>query len=139
MGPRSLLTTWLFDTGIWLGMVTDGDIVPKARRVLRDPRNSVVTSAVSLAEITSILVRRGLHAKVSGTLAQIRRQGPVVDVDVDTFVRAGEIHGKERSQHSHFSLADCIILDQARSHRARILTTDRKLAANRQGVKATSA
>jgi predicted nucleic acid-binding protein len=127
----------MYDTGIWLRLAAEGNLVTKAAKIVRDRRHTVVTSAVSLAEITSVLVRRGLQARVDETLADVARWGAVLEVDSQTFVRAGHIHGQERAHHSHFSLADCILLEQARAANARILTTDRRLANNRQGVKAT--
>lgn len=70
-------------------------------------------------------------------LQEIRKIAPVQNVTAATFEEAGWIHGRERAHHSHFSLADAILLAQAQAAKARILTTDQKLAKNHEGVKAT--
>lgn len=107
---------------------------PVAVQVLQKPENQVLTCPASLAEIVSVLERRGLSAKVPPLLEKIRRISEIVPLAEATYENAGRVHARERSFHRDFSLADALILAQAKEQSATVLTTDRALAKNHQGV-----
>lgn len=108
---------------------------PEPQTLLEDERNEVWTSAISLAELVSLLHRRGLSAQVEAAIRRMKGLSHVLIPSEETFEAAGRLHAAERSFHRDFSLADALILAQAQEMGARLLTTDHALARNRQGVR----
>lgn len=119
---------------MWLELGRNRTESEAARRILEDARHQVYTSPVTLAEIVSVLLRKGARAKVSATLHRIRAMSSVSVLDEVLFENAGAVHAEERARQSNFSLADALILASARALSATLLTTDRGFVKNRQGV-----
>ncbi len=104
---------------------------------MRDSRHTVLSSGVSFAELASVLRRRGAVTKIGSLLDLVRSVSIVLDVPLATFERAGHIHGRERAHSSRLSMADAILLAQAQTEGARLLTKDKGLIENHEGVRAT--
>ena len=102
----------------------------------QDDRHEILTSPVTLAELVSVLERRGKGDAVHRTLGLVRRSSSVVPLLEADFERAGHVYARERAHHRDFGIADALILTQAHAHAAQILTTDKPLTRNQEGVRA---
>ena len=83
-------------------------------------------STLSLAELASLEARQRLPA---GASAAVRDVGGAEAPTADDCMRAGALHGKLRGRGSKASIADCIMLEQARRRGEAYLTLDHDLAA----------
>ncbi|MBI2077593.1 MAG: PIN domain-containing protein [Euryarchaeota archaeon] len=125
---------WLFDTSVWHSLASRGGPHPVVDGIRHNPRNKIATSAVSIAELHSILARRGLGHRVDWVVRKVHEASDVLVPSEEVFALAGRIHAAERSHRRDFSLADAILLAQAKGLGAKLLTHDRPLFKNRQGV-----
>ncbi len=137
MDPRagSLLSRWVFDTGVWLELAFGGSASTK---ILEIPArgHEVFASPVSLAEIVSVLTRQGRQELVAPTLKRLRGLCRIPMPSEADFEEAGAIHAAERARHSDLALADALVLQLARALGATVLTTDGGLMNNQAGVRA---
>ncbi|HEX9815951.1 MAG TPA: PIN domain-containing protein [Candidatus Thermoplasmatota archaeon] len=125
---------WLFDTGIWLHYGQSEsirDVVGK----LRTDGAEFLTAPIALAEITSVLARRGRSKDSSAILDRLRRLSSIVPLQTDVYESVGRIHAAERAHFPDLSMADALVIATAQQESARILTTDESVARNHQGVK----
>lgn len=127
---------WLLDTGVWLAHIEGSRLSVFLERLVGDEHHRIFTSAITVAELTSVMVRRGRGEDAPDRLRLVRRSSEVLPLGEDILELAGRIHAEERSRHRDFSLADSLILAHAKEYAATLLTTDRSLAKNRQGVRA---
>ena len=135
---RSALTRWLFDTGVWYRWLQGTAPARAAARLYEDQSNEIIASGITISELVSLLHQRGIGNKADKVLTALRARATVILPTEQTLEAAGRIHADERSHHRDFSLADALILAQAKEHRAHVLTTDVALRSNRQGVAVTN-
>jgi predicted nucleic acid-binding protein len=92
------------------------------------------TSAISIAELTSVACRRGAAGKVDQILGFVRRLSTVEPLTNTILEAAGRIHAADQDRPARLSLADAIILAQAHDTASTLVTTDVGLVKNRHRV-----
>lgn len=119
----------LFDTWAWWEVLqgTPGGARLK-RRYLDAPGVRVLTSAVSLGELSAKLSSQGLEGSIPVTVTSIRQASSVEDVTGDLAVEAGVLRSRLRKKARSASLADGIVLATARKFGARVISIDSAFA-----------
>ena len=125
---------WLFDSGIWLNHARN-DAVRRAVDNVRQKDGDILTSPVSIAEMISVLHRRGMQEHAPALVRIVRELSTIATLDAAFWEETGKIHATERTRVADLSLADASILALARSKSAMLLTTDLALVKNRSGVR----
>jgi predicted nucleic acid-binding protein len=131
----SVLSLWLIDTGVWLRIAAGADVVALLDSKRVPAKDEVLASAITIAEVTSVLCRQGKRKDVGRLLGFLRRLSTIQPLTETGCEAAGFIHADERARTPNLSLADAIILAQAKSAGAVLVTTDATLARNRQRVR----
>ena len=92
------------------------------RDVVEDPRNTIITSPVTVAEVASKFLREGKDVRMAFNAVENNSTIPPVGLSLAKL--AGEVHAEEKRRHSDFGLADAFVLATARNRSSRVLTGD---------------
>jgi predicted nucleic acid-binding protein len=119
----------LFDTWAWWEVLQGSPAGARLqRRYLDAPGVQVLTSAISLGELSAKLSSLGSEASIPTTMNSIRHASVVVDVTGELAIGAGVLRSHLRTRSRSASLADAIVLATARQHEALVISMDRDLA-----------
>jgi len=119
---RITVTEYAVDTFAWIEYFAGTPIGERARTIIEDSGNRLVTPAPMLAEVRSKFIREGLDPEPP-TLA-IESLSEVVPLDRALARSAGEEHARQRKTSKDFGMMDAFLLVTARSRSARVLTGD---------------
>jgi predicted nucleic acid-binding protein len=119
----------LFDTWAWWEVLQGSpDGARLQRRYLNVAGIQVLTSAISLGELSAKLASQGQEESIPITVSSIRQASTVVDLTGDLAVGAGILRSRLRKRAKSASLADAIVLATARQHGARVISIDAAFA-----------
>ncbi len=125
MGSGVTASKVLFDTWAWWEVLQGSPAGARLwRRYLDSSGVQVITSAISLGELSAKLASQGLEASIPVTISSIRRSSSVEDLTGDLAVEAGILRTRLRRKVRSASLADGIVLATARQHGARLISID---------------
>ena len=113
--PRVVLDSWA-----WLELFSGSEKGKKVDRELAESES--FTSAVTLAEVVSVSLRRG--RPVDEKVAAIRGQSKVLSPSSDDAIEAAQLHAETKRRAPDFSLADAFVLQAARKLGATVITGD---------------
>jgi len=111
--------SFLVDSSVWISDAFQ-DLPPAARARLRS--SPTLVSSAALAEVRSVLLRRGIKTDVAGELAAREN---IVAVGADDGLAGGTLHARLRAQGANVSMVDAIQLATARRLGVKFLTRDR--------------
>ena len=94
----------------------------KVKDCVENKNNIVFTSSLSVAEIVSKFLRRGMDPRVS--IDAIKALSRVLDVNMEISAFAGELHAGIRKKIYDFGLADAFVLACSKTQKAKIITGD---------------
>ncbi len=111
----------VLDSWAWLELFAGS---AKGKRVEDEISGSAecYTTAVSLAEVTSVISRRGMPTDQA--ISTVRSNSKVLPPDMDDAIAAGKLHADVKPKVPNFSLADAFALQAARKMGAVVLTGD---------------
>lgn len=122
----------LFDTWAWWEVLQGSAVGARLKRRYLDPAGvEVLTSAISLGELSAKLASQGLAASIPVTISSVRQASRIEDLTGDLAVEAGILRSQLRKRTKSASLADGIVLATARKHGARLVSTDLAFAGER--------
>jgi PIN domain nuclease of toxin-antitoxin system len=116
------MTKYVVDAYAWmeyLGGTAKGTVV---REIIFDNKNEAITSSVTVAEVVSVVLRRGFDC--ADSLEAIRRLSTLHIAEETLAEEAGRIHAELRKKMKDFGLADAFVLASAKQLKAKILTGD---------------
>lgn len=90
--------------------------------VMLEEKQEIFTSALTIAEITSKIARKGMNVKLAYDI--ITSNSIIVNADQTLSLQAGLIHCEMRKTLKDFGLTDAYILATARKLNAQVLTGD---------------
>ncbi len=115
----------LFDTWAWWEVLQGSSVGARLKRRYLDPSGvQVLTSAISLGELSAKLASQGLESSIPVTISSIRKASTVEDITGDLAVEAGILRCRLRKRTKSASLSDGIVLATARHHGARLVSID---------------
>jgi predicted nucleic acid-binding protein len=119
----------LFDTWAWWEVLRGtAEGARLQERYLDTPGVEVLTSAISLGELSAKLSSQNSEDSIPLTMSSIRHSSTVVDLNGELAVAAGVLRTQPRKRSRTASLADAIVLATARQNGARVVSRDRDLA-----------
>ncbi len=110
------------DAYAWIEYLDGSTRGAKVRDVLEDPRNSITTSTVTLAELVSKYARTRRDPRVA--VAAVESNSTLYPINPGLAVLAGEVHAEERRRKRDFGLSDAFVLATARTRSSKVLTGD---------------
>lgn len=119
----------LFDTWAWWEVLQGSR--PGARlqrRYLESVGVQVLTSVISLGELSAKLSFQGLDDSIPVTMSSVRQASTVVDLTGDLAAEAGILRTRLRKRVRSAGLADAIVLATARQQGARVISIDAAFA-----------
>jgi predicted nucleic acid-binding protein len=115
------MTSYVIDSWAWVKCLR-GSKVGQAVRNELDSGSEVLTSVISLVELTSKLRRERLDYETAWRpVTSLSKTVPVTEADATD---AGTLHAIVKATNPNFSLADAFVLQTARKRGCRILTGD---------------
>lgn len=115
----------LFDTWAWWEVLQGSSVGAQLKRRYLDAKGvQVLTSAITLGELSAKLASQGLEPSIPVMTSSIRQASTVEDVTGDLAVQAGMLRARLRRRAKSASLADGIVLATARKCGARLVSTD---------------
>jgi predicted nucleic acid-binding protein len=119
----------LFDTWAWWEVLQGSPAGARlARRYLDAPGVQVLTSALSLGELSAKLSSQGSEESIPTPMNSIRHACALVDVTGELAFGAGVLRTHLRKRSRSASLADAIVLATARRQGALVISMDRDFA-----------
>jgi len=116
------MSTYVLDSWAWIEHLRGSKRGVKVNEVIKDERNVILTSTVTVAEVVSKFAREGLDAEAAYTA--IHTSSKVVNLEPDDAKEAGQIHAAMKKREPNFSLGDAVVLHLARKEKGRVLTGD---------------
>jgi PIN domain nuclease of toxin-antitoxin system len=117
------MVRYVLDSWAWIEHLRGSDAGAKVREAIRDERNVILTSAVTVTEVISKFSREGL-----GTTEQVysamSNSSRLVSLAPDDAKEAGVVHASTKKRRPNFSMGDAVVLHLARKEKARVLTGD---------------
>ncbi len=114
------MTEYAVDTFAWIEYFAGTRIGERARTIIEDSGNRLLTPAPMLAEIRSKFIREGIDPEVP--TAAVESLSEVVSLDRTLARAAGEEHARRRKTSKDFGMMDAFLLVTARSRSAKVLT-----------------
>ncbi len=118
MTPTSRIVV---DSWAWIELFSGSEKGRKVENELSQAGEAFTTS-VSLAEVVSVVIRRG--RPFEGARSVVGSNSKVLVPSGDDAVEAGVIHARIREGVPNFSLADAFVLQAARKLGAKVVTGD---------------
>ncbi|MBI4451702.1 PIN domain-containing protein [Candidatus Woesearchaeota archaeon] len=116
------MTRFVVDAWAWIEYLEGGDAGAVVKRHVEDARNEISTSAVTVAEVVSKLLRTKRDPHIG--LQAIHALSKVIPVDERAAAFAGELHAQWKTTTKDVGLADAFVLAAARATNAKVLTGD---------------
>jgi predicted nucleic acid-binding protein len=119
----------LFDTWAWWEVLEGSPAGAKLRRryLNGDSKTKVLTSTITLAELSARLSAAGHEEVIESAIISLRNFSTVIDVTADLAVRAGPLRTALRKRDRSASLADALVLVTARDRGATVISADTAL------------
>ena len=119
----------LFDTWAWWEVLQGSPTGARLkRRYLDAPGVQLLTSAITLGEVSAKLSALGKEDAIPVAMNSIRNASTVLDVSGELAVEAGILRSHLRKRSKSASLADGIILATARQEGAGVISDDSAFA-----------
>lgn len=115
--PKYVIDSWAWVE--YLEGTEKGEIV---RKYVLDEKNEIYTNLISLAEIISVVSRKGLDTNIA--FNAVSTSSILVNIDENFCKEAGIFHGTIRKTVKDFGLGDTFVTITAHKLRAQILTGD---------------
>lgn len=119
-GSKVVLDTWAW----WEILEGTPEGVALARRYLGGPRSQVLTSAITLGELSARIGPRLGEEDLQRVWNLLHASSTWVEVSAELAFRAGRLRAGLRERDKHASLADAIVLETARSQGALLVSGD---------------
>ena len=110
------------DTYAWIEYLDGSPKGARVRDIVEDSDNSIITSPITIAEISSKYIR--MKRDPTRALVELQNNSSIPPVDFKTARSAGEIHAEQRKTQKDFPLADAFVAAAARIEHSKILTGD---------------
>ena len=110
------------DTYAWIEYLDGSPNGARVRDIVDDSRNSIITSPITIAEISSKYIR--MRRDPARALVELENNSSIPPVDSKTARSGGEIHAEQRKTRKDFPLADAFVAATARVEHSKILTGD---------------
>ncbi len=115
--PRFVIDSWA-----WVEYLDGTERGGKARKIIMDEANEVYANPVSIAEVISIVRRKGMDADFA--FNAIADSSMIISLDESFCKDAGIFHGDIRKTIKDFGLGDAFVAVSANRLNARIVTGD---------------
>jgi len=116
------VSRYAVDAWAWIEYLDGSQKGQKVKQIVEDRKNQNFTSVITLSEVVSKFVKLKKDPNVA--IAAISALSKIVQVDQETAVRAGELHGEIRRSVNDFGLGDAYVLALAKKENLKILTGD---------------
>lgn len=110
------------DASAWIEYLFGTNAGARAAELVDNKENIIITPNIVLAEVVSKYARLGEdHVKALESIYSISTH---TFEDRDVYARAGKRHAEIRKTQKSISLADCVVMEIAQAHDAKIITKD---------------
>ena len=116
------MTKFIIDSYAWIEYLLSTEKGLKVKEILDNEENKIFTHILSISEVTSRISRAGEN--YSKSIETIITISEIIDVDINSSSKAGELHASVRKEIKDFGLVDAFILLAAKDISAKILTGD---------------
>lgn len=116
------MSTFVIDAYAWVEYFEGTDLGAKVCGVVEESGHTIITSAVTIAELASKFKREGKPFTPSKNV--LLSLSKVESVDASFAEEVGALHAEMRKTRKHMGLADAFVLLTARKHSAKVLTGD---------------
>ncbi|MBN1385548.1 PIN domain-containing protein [Candidatus Woesearchaeota archaeon] len=114
---------YVIDSSAWIELFLGSAEGKKAAKVIKNPKNVIITSDVTFGEIYSWAMKNGFDAgKLMGC---IRQNSEVFETYVNIWIEAADLRDRRREKAKKFSLIDAIIYRISQMTKARLVTKDK--------------
>ena len=113
---------FIIDTDAWIEYFLGSSSGKKVEKIIEADDNSIFSSAITVAEITSIICRRNDDLEL---LATVEDYSAIVGITKGIAKKAGRIHADMRKSIKNFGMADSIILATAKEVNGKVVTGDK--------------
>ncbi len=122
MKRRATLTKFVIDSWAWIEYFTGSESGKKAKTIIENPENHIITHWINISEVVSISKRKEKDYKtISETLLSISE---IFVGDNDFAVFVGQKHAEIKAKIKDFGLIDACVLATAEKTGAKIITGD---------------
>jgi predicted nucleic acid-binding protein len=112
----------VIDAYAWIEYLDGSSRGAKVRDLLENPENTLLTSAITLAELVSKSLRTKRDPKTA--IKAVESNSTIHPVSSALASLAGEVHAEEKKRKKDFGLADAFVLATARNRSCKVLTGD---------------
>lgn len=116
------MVRYVVDSWAWIEHLRGSEAGRKVRTFLKDERNVILTSSVTVAEVISKFTREGLETEEA--YSAMANSSKLMSLGPDDAKEAGVVHATTKKKRPNFSLSDAVVLHLARKDKARVLTGD---------------
>ncbi len=116
------MTRYVIDAWAWMEYLDGSAKGDKVRTIIEGKGSELYSSAVSLTEVMSKLMRTGKDAGVA--LRAVTGLSRVVEADARMAAAAAECHARMRKKSPDFGLGDAFVVAAASSLDAKVVTGD---------------
>jgi predicted nucleic acid-binding protein len=110
------------DAYAWVEYFLGSSAGAKVQKIVEDERNLVLTSAVTVAELSSKFARAG--ESFTDARSVLLSLSAIEPISWESAEEVGVLHAQLRKTRKHFGLADAFVLHAARKSNATVLTGD---------------
>jgi len=117
---------YIIDTFSWIDYFEGNLAGEKVREILENPKSQIITNVLSLAEISSVLKRKGIGMeRIDEIFSIIFSFSRIFDINFEISMEGGFLHAEIKSKIKDFGLIDSFILLSAKKLNAKIVTGDK--------------
>ena len=116
------MTRYVIDAYAWIEYLDGSSRGAKVRDLLENPANTILTSAITLAELVSKSLRAKRDPKTA--IKAVESNSTLNPISFALASLAGEVHAEEKKRKKDFGLADALVLATARNRSCKVLTGD---------------
>ena len=113
---------YLIDSWAWIEYLVGTSFGEKAKTIIENTNNEIITCSITVAEIASIFTRQGRDFKKAYEIIDSISGTYLVEDEISA--EAGILHAEIRKKIKDFGLTDAYLLAIARKINAKIITGD---------------
>ena len=123
---------YVIDSWAWVEYLIGSDYGEKAKQIIENKENEILTCILSIAEITSMTKRENRDS--DSAYKAILSLSKIYNIDNDLAKEAGLLHAEIKKKIKDFGLIDSFILSVAKRIKAKVVTGDEHFRTIKEAV-----
>lgn len=116
------ISKFVLDASVWIEYLEGTIKGLEIKNIIENDSSSNITSAVTVAEVISKVLRLNQDAELA--LTHINNFSIVIELTQELGIAAGKIHVEAKKKNKEFGMLDAFVVATARKLNAKILTID---------------